>query len=172
MALGGQSRFYWPYPNPQNFDEVRANFDHAQERFDRMPVFAPQYTGALTATITTSGAYEALGQPFTFYKDESWTVMEYTAFLQGFYNASGAGGVTMDVRTVVDGVVVGIIAQHHWNLAGLQRAAVAGVQSQAGLKAGRHVIQMQARSNSASSVLFDFGTSVTRILECIPPRGQ
>jgi hypothetical protein len=101
MALGGQSRFYYPYPRAATFEQVHANFDHVQSRYDRTPVFEPQVyngVGPVTTISSTAGGYTALTTlridaprvyPSVFYKEESWTAVLFHLNITSYHNPSG-----------------------------------------------------------------------------------
>jgi hypothetical protein len=134
------------------------------ERFDRIPVFGPKYTGALNTNIPATSTWTTLGSALTFYKEESWTNVEITLFMQGFWNTAGATGV-VSFRALIDDVAYTKFAEHHWNIAALQRAAVSGVMSAEGLAAGEHTIAIQGMA--AIAITCDFTTSNARVLETI-----
>lgn len=160
-----QSRFLFPYPQPTTIEQVQANLNHMQERFDRLPVFPPQYSATLSGTIPATSTWTNLGAAFTVYKDEPWTYLEFTLALNGFYNSAGLTG-TFLVQAVIDGSGYGAFAEHHWNIAAVQRHDLTAITAYGGLAAGRHTIQMQAQGTAA--VTADLATSYVRVLETIP----
>lgn len=136
-----------------------------QERLDRAPVFAPAYSGALTASIPNTTVDTLLGAAWTFFKAEDWTNIEVELWMHGFYNSAGTTGICV-YRVYVDGTNKGDIARHDWNIASLQRHPVSGVLSISGIRAGKHLISIYGSATTATSA--DLSTSKARALECIP----